>query len=163
MTAAGTDVELSKETLAMFAEMTTALDEYETGGGDAILQSIFKATTLDEYNEMFKGERGMPLNRELKVTRVRYAQSEYAAGLPFYLVADVVNTTSGEVREFTVGATVPVAIFTRAAFLGHLPMIVRLFESDKPTKSGYKPVNVEVLAISTPGLDAPAAKVAKTK
>lgn len=161
MTAAGTDVELSKETLAMFAEMATALDEYDTGGGDAILQSIFKAATLDDYNAMFAGDRGMPLNRELKVIRVRYAKSDFAAGLPFYLVADVVNPQSGEVKEYTVGATVPVAILTRATFMGHLPMIVKLVESEKPTKSGYKPINVEVLAISTPGLDAPAAKSTK--
>lgn len=162
MTAAGTDIELSKETLAMFAEMATALEQYDTGGGDSILQGIFKAETLDDYNAIFNGDRAMPLNRELKVTRVRYAKSEYAAGLPFYLVADVVNTTTGEVKEYTVGATVPVAIFTRATFLGHLPMLVRLYESEKTTKGGYKPVNVEVLAVSTPGLDAPAAK-AKAK
>ncbi len=95
------------------------------------------------------------------MTRVRYAKLEYAAGLPFYLVADTVDMRTGEAKEYTVGATVPVATFTRATFLGHLPMIVRLYESEKPTKSGYKPVNVEVLSISTPALDAPAAKTAR--
>lgn len=163
MTAAGTDVELSRQTLEMFAEMATALEEYDTGGSDSILQGIFKAETLDDYNAIFEGDRGMPLNKELKVTRVRYAKSDYEAGLPFYLVADVIDTRTGETKEYTIGATVPVAILTRASFLGQLPILIELVESDKPTKGGYRPINVHVLAITPAGLDAPAAKTRAKK
>lgn len=141
MTAPGTDVVLSKAVLDEFARMAGALEEFDTTGMDGILSDIFAATDVDSYNKVLNGDRVMPMNRSIKVERVRYAQSGFAAGLPFYLVVDGVDTSTGEVGQWVTGATTVVAALTRAAFAGHLPVVGRQSESAKPTKSGYTPIN----------------------
>lgn len=151
MTEPGKEVQLSKKTLDEFARMATALEEYDAGGGDGILQEIFAANTVDDYNKILGGERALPMNKSIKVERVRYAQSDFNAGLPFYLVIDGVDMTNGEVGQWVSGAQTVVAMLTRAAFAGHLPVIGRAYESAKPTKDGFTPVNWTMEAIGGNG------------
>lgn len=148
MTGPSTDLQLSQSTLAKFAEMTTALEAYPVGGMDSILEQLWKADNVDDYNKIFEGDRGMPLNTELKITRVRYAKSDFDAGLPFYLVCDTENPRTGEAREYTVGATEVVGALVYAAFANHLPCIGMAAEASKQTEAGYTPVNWKMLAIT---------------
>lgn len=161
MTQPGTDVVLSEKTLQEFARMVVALEEFENSGTDSILDQIFTATTLDEFNGIFGGDRALPLNRSIKVDRLRYAKSEFAAGLPFYLVIDGEDTTSREKGQWVTGATTVVAMLVRAAFLGMLPLIGHQEESSKPTANGYRPINWIMEAMSQ--ADEPQLPTAKAK
>lgn len=151
MTVAGQQVELSPAVLAEFAKMTTALEAYPEGGLDSILTQIFTATTLDDYNKIFDGDRGMPVNVNVQIDRIRYAKTDYPGGLPFYLVCDGVNLKTGEAREYTVGATVVVGTLVRAAFLGHLPCRGYMYEAEEQTKAGLTPYNWKMLEINSTG------------
>lgn len=141
MTEAGTEIELSREVLEQFAQMASALDEFDTEGMDGIMKDIFAVNTVADYNRIFEGDRELPEDKIIQVDRVRYARSEFAAGLPFYLVIDGVDVQSGEVGQWVTGATTIVAMLTRAAFAGHLPCVGFARKSKKPTKNGYTPVN----------------------
>lgn len=141
MTQAGTEIELSRETIAMFVDMLPALEEFDAGGADNILQQILTATTVDEYNKAFDGDRALPMGHEIKVEQVRYARSDFAAGLPFYLVVDGVDVSTGKSGQWTVGATSVVAALSRATFLDQLPVMGKATPSERETKAGYRPVN----------------------
>lgn len=151
MTESGTDVELKPETLQEFARMASALEEYDAGGSDAILAEIFKADTVEDYNKIFAGDRELPNDKMLQIDKVRYARSEFAAGLPFYLVIDGVDLDTGEAKQWVSGSTTVVAMLVRAAFAGHLPCKGFARESDKPTKSGYRPINWNMREINNNG------------
>lgn len=148
MTEPTKELELKPETIAEFARMASALEQYDTEGMESIMAGIFAATTLDEFNAVLGADRALPMGVSIKVERLRYAPSEFAAGLPFYLVIDGVDTRSGEVGQWVTGATTVVAMLVRAAFLDTLPVIGRAVESDTPTKSGYRPVNWIMEAMS---------------
>lgn len=150
MTQPGTELQLSQKTIDMFANMLTALEEYDAGGGDSILQQIMAAETVDDYNKPFSGDRAMRNNIAYRVERVRYARSEFAAGLPFYAVVDGVDTTTGEAGQWVTGATSVVAALVRASFTGQLPCTGEARESAKATKSGYTPVNWIMLSVAGP-------------
>lgn len=149
MTQPGTDVVLSQKTLDEFARMVVALDEFENSGTDSILDQIFSATTIDEFNGIFGSDRALPMNVSVKVERLRYARSEFAAGLPFYLVIDGENTQTRDKGQWVTGATTVVAMLVRAAFLQMLPLIGHQEESSKPTANGYRPVNWIMEAVSS--------------
>lgn len=141
MTQAGTEVELSRQTIEMFADMLPRLAEYQTGGADNILQQILNAVTVEDYNKAFDGDRALPIGHEIKVELVQYSKSEFAAGLPFYLVVDGVDLSTGKAGQWTVGATSVVAALTRAAFLDQMPVVGKAVPSERETKAGYRPVN----------------------
>lgn len=149
MTEVGTEIVLKESTIAAFAQMLTALEEYDAGGLDEILGSIFAAKTVDEFNAVLGAERALPNNREVKVERVRYARSDFTQGLPFYAVLDGVDIKTGEARQWVTGATTVVAMLVRAAFLQMLPLIGHQEESSKPTANGYRPVNWIMEAVSS--------------
>lgn len=140
MTETGTEVVLSQKVVAQFASMVTALEEFDTSGMDGMLSDIFAANTAEDYNKIFEGEREMPLGTPLRVDRVRYAQSDFVGGLSFYAVIDGLNIETGELGQWTTGATVVVATLVRAAFAGHLPCIGSAYQADA-TKSGFRPIN----------------------
>lgn len=141
MTEAGTEIELSREVLEQFALMLTGLDEFDAEGMDGIMKDIFAATTVEDYNRIFEGDRELPEDKMLQIDRVRYARSEFAAGLPFYAVLDGVDVQSGEVGQWVTGATTIVGMLVRAAFANQLPVVGFARKSAKPTKSGYTPIN----------------------
>lgn len=150
MTQPGTDIQLSQDTVDLFMKMAGALEPFDAGGSDAILQQIMNATTLDDYNAIFEGDRAFPLGVEVKVTKARYAKSEYAQGAPFYLVIDGERLDTHTVGQWTLGAGVPLAMICRAAFNDQLPLIGKAYEADTPTKSGYKPINWKMIALGSP-------------
>lgn len=149
MAEATKDVALSKTVLEQFAKMASALEAYPAGGLDSILTQIFEATSLDDYNKIFEGDRGLPLDTNVQISRVRYAPTDYPGGLPFYLVCDGVNLKTGEAKEFTVGATVVVGTLVRAAFNEHLPCRGFMYEAPDETKAGFTAYNWKMLEINT--------------
>lgn len=162
MTEAGTDLQLSQATIQEYALMAAALDKYDPEGMESILADIAKADSVEDYNKVLNSERQLPMDRLVRINRIRYAESEYAAGLPFYLVIDGVDINAEKEDQWVTGATTVVAMLVRAAFAGHLPIVGFAKESDKPTKSGYRPVNwtmKEILGTGQPELVA--AKKAK--
>lgn len=148
MTEPTKELELKPETIAEFARMASALEQYDTEGMESIMAGIFAATTLDEFNAVLGADRAFPMNESMRVNRIRYARSEFVAGLPFYLVIDGVRTETGEVGQWVIGATTVVAMLVRAAFLDMLPVIGRAVESANVTNSGYRPVNWVMEAMS---------------
>lgn len=163
MTQAGTEVELSQATLQEFARMASALDEYDAGGMDSILGEIFSIKTLDDYKKIFDGDRELPQDKMIQINRVRYSQSEFAGGLPFYLVVDGVDLESGEVKQWVSGSITVVAMLVRAAASGHLPCKGFARESDKPTKNGFRPVNWNMRELNVGGQETLPEAKAKAK
>jgi hypothetical protein len=141
MTETGTDIQLSDEIVQQFAVMASALEKYDPEGMEKILSDIARANTVEDYNKILDGERQLPFDRLVRIDRVRYAESEFAAGLPFYLVLDGVDINAERTEQWVTGATTVVAMLVRAACMGHLPVVGFAKESDKPTKSGYRPIN----------------------
>lgn len=141
MSAPGTDVELSRQTIEMFADMLPKLQEFNAGGADNILQQILTATTVEEYNKAFDGDRALPMAVELIIDKVEYTRSDFAGGLPFYLVVEGSVLGSDKTSQWTVGATSVVAALTRATFMDQLPIMGKAVASEKVTKAGYHPVN----------------------
>lgn len=158
MTEAGTEIVLKESTIATFAQMLTALEEYDAGGLDSILEGIFAAKTVDEYNAVLGGDRALPMDREIRVDRVRYARSDYQQGLPFYAVIDGLDLKTKKPAQWVTGATTVVGTLVHAAASGHLPISGYAHESDEATKNNYHPVNWVMTAIGGNGQTALAAK-----
>jgi hypothetical protein len=73
-------------------------------------------------------------------------ESEFAGGLPFFLIVDAADLETGELVTITTGAVSVVAQLAKAHQLGQIPgwrVVPR--QAERPSASGYYPQHLEVM------------------
>ena len=81
------------------------------------------------------------LNRPFSLVDIEWRTSSEKDGLPFFAVFHIADI-DGEAHVLTVGARTVCLKAAKAQFEGWLPVWVQLDKSDKPTASGYYPLDL---------------------
>jgi hypothetical protein len=81
----------------------------------------------------------------LIVRSVSKAQSDYAGGLPWFLIVDAIDESTGEAVILITGSANIVMQLTKAYVMGWLPRRVMVEVSAKATKNGYYPQRLQFL------------------
>lgn len=137
-------VELPEALIRQFAQMVTVIPDYEPGGGEKIYEQILSAKTLGDIDAPWSGGRNIPVGPMLYVTELAKAPSDYSGGLPFYLVVTTIMPSSGELKEYSVGATAVVAQLVKAHSLDELPIAGTIIETDIKRRPGQKAQHFKV-------------------
>lgn len=154
--AANTEMVISPETREMFAQMVVAIPEADGSGTERILLSILNAKTWDELDDPWDTTKSDELlGVELAIHTISRHASSYADGLGVFLVVHAKRVDDDTEVVFSTGSVSVVGQLVRAFMLGAFPMYAILRKSDTPTKRGYYPMHLEILASA----GAPALKV----
>lgn len=126
--------------------------------GLGILLDALNADDVDDFND----ESKLPsldsiAPAVIKVTEATRRESDLGGIMPWYLILDVVDTTTGEALRVQTSAAKPMAVIANLYSKGRLPALLEISKREKATQRGMHPLQVKVLAIA-PAPDAPAAK-----
>jgi hypothetical protein len=149
----GTDVAtvIGQEALNLFAAMAAGIPE--TAGEDAydeILTQILSAGSVPELNAPWDTHKAEQLEgHRLRIDSIKRSASDFADGLGMYLVCKGVNLTSGEKITVTLGAISVVAQLAKVHYLDGFPLLCRIVIAERPTKRGYRPIHLNIIALRT--------------
>lgn len=148
--AANTEMVISPETRELFASMVVAVPEAEDGSGtERILLAVLQANNWDALDDPWDTEKTAALvGVELAIHTISRHASSYEDGLGVFLVAHAKRLDDGREVVFSTGSISVVAQLVRAYMLGAFPLYAILRQSDKPTKRGYYPQHLEIMASS---------------
>lgn len=142
----GKPLPIRSEVVEAYESMLASVPEAGDSGYESILEAIALATDASQLDAAWRSAgfeelAGIPLT----VRGIRKVRSEFAGGLPWFLVVDAVNETSGEPLTLTTGAVSVVAQLTKAWALQAFPLRVRPVVAERPSSSGYYPQHLEIL------------------
>jgi hypothetical protein len=133
----------------LMPELTELLVADDPEGAQlAIVQRILSAP---DAASALAPQRAVParevLGRPLRLERIRVAQSDYAGpdGPDVYALLDVVDLETGERRTVTCGGINVLAQLCVLHRHRALPAEVRIVESARPTRAGYRPLWLEAV------------------
>lgn len=130
--------ELPQALIAQFAEMVGIVPDFETGGGEGIIEQILAGTTLGDIDAPWTGGRKIPVGPMLYITDIAKTPSDYPGGLPFYLVVTTTLPSSGAMKEYSAGGTMVVAQLVKAFTLDELPIAGMIVETELRNRPGQK-------------------------
>ncbi len=142
-----TDVAISPDTVAMFAQMAMAVPDAEGSGSERILLAILGAKSWDELDDPWDSTKTDTLiGHNLVVREILRRPSSFADGLGIFLVVKGTDLDEDEDVTFTTGSISVVAQLVKAYLLGAFPLYVVLRQSERPTERGYYPHHLEITA-----------------
>lgn len=136
MTEAQEVVEIAPALIQQFAAMVSAIPDFEAGGGDGIIEAILSAKTIEDVDSPWTTKREAPVGRPLFIVGLSKAPSEFEGGLPFYVVIETVSPSSGEVKEYTIGAVPCVAQLVKWWTLDAFPLACTVEEVKSKKNEG---------------------------
>lgn len=136
---------LSVQVIDAYEAMIESVPEAGQDGFEGILEAIALAGDWRALDAPWRSSGMTELaNQALVVTGIRKMPSDYPGGLPWFLVIDGANMATGERIAVTTGAVSVVAQLVKAHQLDLFPLVVIPRVADRPSKSGYYPVHLEV-------------------
>lgn len=140
---------VSPATMALFASMAVGIPESDdTEAYENIVLQLLGADGVDGLNAPWDTSGAESLaGKRLRIEQMTRRASDFADGLGMYIVTKGTNLESGEKFVWTTGGVSTVAQLARIHYLGGLPAIVELQIADTPTKNGYRPQHLKVLAL----------------
>lgn len=133
---------------ALVETYAALLDSVPDAGGDGmagILEAIAEAGDLDDLDAPWRsGGLGAYVGTPLTLTGLRKMPSDYAGGLPWFLVVEGAVTATGEKITVTTGAVSVVAQLVKAWQLGRFPLRVIPRQSARPNAAGNFPQHLEI-------------------
>lgn len=139
---------VSDATMALFAQMAVNIPEADDGGAyENIVLQLLGATDVDGLNAPWDtSDTEKLVGCRLKIETIERRPSDFNAGLGLYLVCKGTNMDSGEKFVWSSGSVSVVAQLARAHFLNAFPVIAEIVISDTPTKNGYRPQRLNIIA-----------------
>jgi hypothetical protein len=133
------------EIVAAYESMLANVPDAGDSGFERILEAIAAAGDVSQLDAPWRSEgllelAGIPLT----VRGITKIPSDYPGGLPWFLVVDAVNEVTGKPLTVTTGAIGPVAQLVKGWALGAFPLKVTPRVAERPSKSGYFPMHLEV-------------------
>lgn len=131
---------------AALAESIPDAASDDGSGAMRIATQIFDAQQAGDLDSPWEArDFATLLNKPVKVTALRKAESDYPDGPGFYLIVDVTEVSTGEMVTVTTGSVSVMAQLIKAYAAGWMPLICVLTEAERPTKQGYRPQHLMVL------------------
>lgn len=135
------------EVIAAYTAMIEQVPEAGQDGFDGILASIAQAKGIHDLDAAWRSTGLEALrNRTIRVLGIRRMPSDYPGGLPWFLVIDAADVLTGETVAITTGAVSVVAQLVKAHQLDAFPMDVIPRVAERPSRSGYFPVHLEIVS-----------------
>lgn len=139
-------VVLPAQVVASYEAMIADVPEAGADGFASILASIALATDVADLDAPWRSQGlGDLVNQRVVVTGIRKMPSDYAGGLPWFLVMDGALVDTGETVAVTTGAVSVVAQLVKAHNLDAFPLVVIPRQADRPSRSGFYPQHLEVV------------------
>lgn len=135
--------------LEMYRGMITAIPEAPESDGSELIAQILMSTDISDSRGTQKLPAGKDLvGRTLAVQSVVRYPSDIDGGLGWYLVADAVDTNTGEQVRFQTSAGSLMAWLVKLHFSDALPATIKVTAAE--TRKGMTAISCEVLAASAP-------------
>lgn len=130
-----------------YMAMAAGIPEAGGDGAESILLQILQTNDPDALDAPWRAD-GLReyLDQPIRIDGLRRMGSEFAGGLPFFLIVDAADVSTGERITVTTGAVSVVAQLAKAFSLGLIPgwrVIPR--QSARPSAAGYYPQHLEVM------------------
>jgi hypothetical protein len=140
-------IPVSGSVIAAFGAMIDAIPE-AGDGMESILLQLAQATTAAELDAPWDEASGLRdlIDERITITGARRVASDYTDGLGWFLVLDVQRIDTGELLTVTTGAVSVVAQVAKGYQIGALPLRCIPREATRPTKDGYLPIHLEMIA-----------------
>lgn len=137
---------LSPAVVATYEAMIATVPEAGAGGFESILEQLANATDVYQLDAPWRSA-GLAdyRNRRLVVTGIRRMVSDFAGGLPWFLILDAADRETGEKLAITTGAVSVVAQLVKAWDLGKFPLEVIPRVADRASSAGYYPMHLEMV------------------
>lgn len=134
-----------EQTIAVFAELVTAVPELESDGLESIIDQILEATELEDFNM----DDGLPSSKDLvnqliRVDQIHRRASDNPTRTGFYLICDGFRGEGGGSIRFTAGGEQAVAVLSRLHQLGKFPAVIQFVEV--ALKNQFTAINCQVKA-----------------
>lgn len=140
-------VSVRPDVVEAYMALAVGIPEAGGDGAEGILLQILQTEDAADLDAPWRAD-GLSayLGHPLRIDGLRRMPSEYGGGLPFFLIVDAADLTTGERVTVTTGAVSVVAQLARAFSLGQVPgwrVVPR--QSERPSSSGYYPQHLEVM------------------
>lgn len=135
------------DVISAYESMLSTVPDAGDQGIEGILEQIASATSAQELDDPWRaGGMAKYTDTELVVTGIRKMESDYGSGLAYFLVVDAAERETGERVTFTTGSLSVVAQLVKAWSLDAFPLAVIPRLSKRPTKDGFYPQHLEIVA-----------------
>jgi hypothetical protein len=133
---------------AIIARLQTMLDQVPGSDGDGlviILEQLLAAESPEDLDRPWN-TKGMSdyLDRPILITGVKKVPSQFRDNTGFFLVADGVDTATGEEMSFTTSALAVMVQLITCHCNGWLPRIFIPEQATEPTEDGYYPQHLKI-------------------
>lgn len=144
----------AEKILKEYGSLFDRIPEPERDGGIGMLADILNSASIDDLigePEKLPNAQDMA-GKRLKITGLIRLESDEAyrqqTGFPWYIVAEGVDTSTGEVIRFNTGsAQVMAKLVTAFARHNVAAVICEIRRAEKATRNGFYPLNCNILAV----------------
>lgn len=109
---------------------------------DMIRQVMASATPDEVLADQMTVPAQDILGKTIQVSGVRFGETEFAEGFPYYVLFDCSYGTPMRSHVVTCGAFKVVAQAVAMDMIGDWPQVLMFSQADKPTRSGYRPISL---------------------
>ncbi len=129
-----------------YESMISAVPDAGQEGIESILRQLAAVTDPAALDTPWQaGGLADFVGRQIIVRGIRKMPSDYPGPLPWFLIIDGQDVTTGAEIHLTTGAVSVVAQLVKAFAESWLPAVFIPRVSDRPTKDGYYPMHLEVV------------------
>jgi len=124
----------------------------EPASDDGGLSMVADILSADTWEDLIGDQSGLPKaelvsGKEMLFHSIeRHDSTLPDSPLPYFLVVTCTSLETGEVIRFQTSATTIVAKLVKMAEFGAFPFVGSMHKSTKPTRAGYYPMNLNILA-----------------
>jgi|GEM_PF-2173570 len=138
---------MSEQVIARVRDVVAQIPGDDGTGAERIVTALLDAETIDDLNAPWDGTSGRNLaGRRVTIRGVTQRPSQFSDGAGIFLVADAVDTKTGEATVFTTSAISVVIQLARCHQLGLFPVIADVVVAERPTDRGFYPYHLRVIA-----------------
>jgi hypothetical protein len=137
--------------LAQYGALLEQIPLAQDDDGFGLIKDILTATNWQELNRESELDNLQKyVGKTLKIIGMERRVSEIEGGMPWYLMVDAIDVASGELIKLNTSAGTPMAKMTMLHKFNNLPALVKITKTDKATRSGFYPLELEVLGVNDP-------------
>jgi len=138
---------ISEEVAEWIREAVRGIPGDDGSGAERIITQLLDATSIDDLNAPWEGTASRNLaGKRLTIRGITQRPSQFEDGAGIFLVADAIDTKTGEAAVFTTSAVSVVIQLARAYQLGLFPVIADVVVAERPTERGFYPIHLRIVA-----------------
>lgn len=137
------EVLIHGEAAARLAALLATVPVDDESGNQRIAEQLLEGGNLLDLNKPWDSSGGRALaGKQLRIDAIKGRPSRYPGGLRAFLVAEYVDTQTGERGVMTTSAMAPVIQLARVSAEGWLPAYCVVEVADRATERGFFPYHL---------------------